>query len=208
MKTTQTTLVEPVTKSMRALTMKVDRGVPLARNYVYELHGLAEYIVNLTGTVDKEDLLKLFRAQCLKVMESDPIIANNGHIIMMLKSPEYDTWDKIVHMHDAISQMVMIEANKRAYEQHLADFSAALAGTPANKAPTVPVANAVVKAPVTSNRSKLTETNVGLNEKCVVHPKGQHTNKECDKQAAVRAKDLPLYQLIKAIQGVIDQNEA
>ncbi len=72
----------------------------------------------------------------------------------------------------------------------------------------LPVANAVVKAPVTSNRSKLTETNVGLNEKCVVHPKGQHTNKECDKQAAVRAKDLPLYQLIRAIQGVIDQNEA
>ena len=70
---------------MRALTMKVDRGVPLARNYVYELHGLAEYVVNLTGTVDKEDLLKLFRAQCLKVMESDPIIANNGHVIIVTR---------------------------------------------------------------------------------------------------------------------------
>ncbi len=71
--------------------------------------------MNLTGTVDKEDLLKLFRAQCLKVMELDPIIANNCHVIMMLKSPECDTWDKIVHMHDAISQMVIIEANKRAH---------------------------------------------------------------------------------------------
>jgi hypothetical protein len=103
--------------------------------------------------------------------------------------------------------MVMIEANKRAYEQHLAeDFSAALAGIPANKAPTVPVANAVVKALANSNCSKL--VNGGPEEKCVVHPKGQQTNKECDKQSAVQAKDLPLYQLIQAVQGVIDQNEA
>ncbi len=71
-----------------------------------------------SGTVDKDDLLKLFRAQCLKSWNRT--LSNNGHVIMMLKSPEYDTWDKIVHMHDAISQIVMIEANKRAYEQHLA----------------------------------------------------------------------------------------
>jgi hypothetical protein len=143
-------------------------------------------------------------------MDSDPVIANNGHIIMMLKSSEYDTWDKIVHVHDAITQMVVIEANKKAYDQHLADFSASLTALPANKPPTAAVANAIVKAPSasTSTSTKLTELNIGLDEPCVVHPKGKHTNKQCDKQTAVRTKDIPLHQLIKALQGVIAQNEA
>ncbi len=76
-------------------------------------------------------------------MDSDTVIANNGHIIMMLKSPEYDTWDKIVHVDDAITQMVVIEA----IDQHLADFSASLTDLPDNKPSTAPVANAIVKAP-------------------------------------------------------------
>jgi hypothetical protein len=93
---------------------------------------------------------------------------------MMLKSPEYGTWDKIVHVHDAITQMVVIEANKKAYDQHLADFSASLTALPANKPPTAAVANDIVKAPSasTSTSTKLTELSIGLDEPCVVHPKG------------------------------------
>jgi hypothetical protein len=170
--------------------MKVERGVPLARNYVYEL----------TGTCNKDELLKLFQTQCLKVMDSDPVIANNGHIIMMmLKSPEYDAWDKIAHVHDAITQMVVIEANKKAYDQHLADFSASITALPANKPPTAAIANAIVKAPSTSTCPKLTELSIGLDEPCVVHPKRKHTNKQCDKKTAVRGKNVSLNQLIKVL---------
>ena len=85
MKTSQDTLLEPVNKRMHALEMKVERGVPLARNYVYELYALAQTVTDLTGTCDKDVLLKLFQAQCLKVMDSDPVIANNGYIINMLR---------------------------------------------------------------------------------------------------------------------------
>jgi hypothetical protein len=211
MKTMQGTLLDPVIKRMHALEMKVERGIPLARNYVYELYALAQTVVDLTGTCEKDELLKLFQAQCLKVMDSDPVIANNGHIIMMLKSPEYDMWDKIVHVHDAITQMVVIEANKKAYDQHLADFSASLTALPANKPPTAAVANAIVKAPSTSTSTSTKqayELSIGLDERCVVHPKGKHTNKQCDKQTAVRAKNVPLNQLIKTLLGVISQNEA
>jgi hypothetical protein len=168
----------------------------------------AQTVTDLTGTCDKDLILKLFQAQCLKVMDSDPVIANNGYVINMLISSEYDTWDEIVHIHDAITQMIVIEANKEAYDQHLADFSASLTALPVNKPPTAAIANAMVKAPATSTGSKLTEASIGLDEPCVVHPKGKHINKQCDKQTAVRAKDVPLYQLIKALQGVISQNEA
>ncbi len=100
---------------MHALEMKVERGVPLARNYVYELYALAQTVTDLTGACDKDVFLKLFQAQCFKVIDSDPVIANNGQIITMLRSSEYHTWDKIVHIHDAITQMVVIEANKKVY---------------------------------------------------------------------------------------------
>jgi hypothetical protein len=40
MKTSQDTLLEPVNKRMHALEMEVERGLPLARNYVYELYAL------------------------------------------------------------------------------------------------------------------------------------------------------------------------
>jgi hypothetical protein len=93
---------------------------------VYELYALAQTVTDLTGTCNKDVLLKLFHAQCLKVIDSDPVIVNNAHIITMLRSSEYDTWDKIVHIHDAITQMVVIEANKKAYDQHHADFSASV----------------------------------------------------------------------------------
>lgn len=92
-----------------------------ARNYVYELYALAETVVDLTDSCNKDEILKLFQAECLKVMDSD-------------ESAEYDTCDKIVHLHDAIFHIVVIEVNKKAYEQHLfADFSASLTVLPANK---------------------------------------------------------------------------
>ncbi len=63
----QGTLLDPVIKRMYALEMKVERGVPFARKNVYELYALAQTVVDLTGTCDKDELLKLFQAQCLKV---------------------------------------------------------------------------------------------------------------------------------------------
>ena len=60
-------LLEAVIKRIHSLEMKVEDGVLLARNYVYELYALAQTVVDLTSTCDKDELLKLFQAQCLKV---------------------------------------------------------------------------------------------------------------------------------------------
>jgi hypothetical protein len=132
-----------------------------------------------------------------------PFLHNNIPFIAMHRSPDFDTWDKMLHFHQTLSQIVVAESARQDYSNVLHKQLSTSSGKSEST-----VANAAVH---TKEPMHLTEWNVGANQPCVVHQGSTtHTNAECSKQMDLRAKIPPdkVYRLIKTLTPIVNSTLA
>jgi hypothetical protein len=199
----QTGLLAETTLAMSSLQLEVQDNMPLVREYVYQLHTLSQQVLDLSGKIDKEKLLRLFRSQVARLLLKYPVLHNNIPFIAMYRSPDFDTWDKMLNFHQTLSQIVVAESARQDYTNVLQKQLSTTSGKSEST-----VANAVVH---TKEPTRLTERNVGADQPCVVHQGSTtHTNAECSKQIDIRAKLQPdkVYQLIAALTPIVNSTLA
>jgi hypothetical protein len=63
----QTGLLAETTLAMSSLQLEVQDNMPLVREYVYQLHTLSQQVLDLSGKIDKDKLLRLFCAQVARL---------------------------------------------------------------------------------------------------------------------------------------------
>jgi hypothetical protein len=189
------------TQAMSTLKLEVQDNMPLVREYVYQLHTLSQQVLDLSGKIDKKRLLKLFHIQVARTLLKNPALQNNIPIIQMCRSPNFDTWDKMLHFHQTLSQIVVAESAWQDYSNALQKQLSTLAG---KSNPTV----AIAVVTHTKEPMRLMERNIGADIPCVVHQQGSttHTKAEWSNQVDLRAKIPPdkVYQVIKALTPVVN----
>jgi hypothetical protein len=177
--------------------------MPLVREYVYQLHTLSQQVLDLSGKIDKEKLLRMFRTQVARLLMKYPALHNNIPFIAIYRSPDFGTWDKMLHFHQTLSQIVVAESARQDYTNVLQKQLSTTSGKSESA-----VANAVVH---TKEPMRLTELNVGADQPCVVHQGSTtHTNAQCSKQIDLRTKIQPdkVYQLIAALTPIVNSTLA
>ena len=102
----QAGLLAETTQAMSSLQLEVQDNMPLVREYVYQLHTLSQQVLDLSGKIDKEKLLKLFRTQVARLLMLYPVLHNNISFIAMYRGSDFDTWDKMLNFHQALSQIM------------------------------------------------------------------------------------------------------
>ncbi len=61
----QASLFSETMQAISYLQLEVQDNMPLVREYVYQLHTLSQQVLYLSGKIDKEKFLQLFRLQVL-----------------------------------------------------------------------------------------------------------------------------------------------
>jgi hypothetical protein len=92
----QTGLLSETTLAMSSLKVEIQDNMPLVREYAYQLHTLSQQVLDLSRKIDKEKLLKLLHIKVARLLLQYPILHNNIPFISMYRSPDFDTWNKML----------------------------------------------------------------------------------------------------------------
>jgi hypothetical protein len=87
----QAGLLAETMQAMSSLQLEIEDNMPLVREYIYQLHTLSQQVLDLSGKIDKDKLLQLFRVQVARLLLMYPILHNNIPFIAIYRSPDFDT---------------------------------------------------------------------------------------------------------------------